>query len=72
MYFIIAPSIAPVIQMLFYGVTSTQVGITLSIVILCITNQNAQILTDPLTKLNNRRGLDGYLDYYLSSEQSFD
>lgn len=28
MYFIIAPSIASVIEMRFYGVTSTQVGIT--------------------------------------------
>ena len=65
MYFIIAPTAASVVQMLFYGVTSTQVGITLSIVMICISNQNAQILTDPLTKLNNRRGLDSYLDSYL-------
>ncbi len=62
--FIITPVLASIIQMLFYGVTSIQVGITLSILMLCITNQNAQILIDPLTKLNNRRGLDAFLDYH--------
>lgn len=68
MYFIIAPTIAAPIQMMFYGVTSTQVGITISIIMICIANQNAQILTDPLTGLNNRRGLDRYFDSYLNYE----
>ena len=66
MYFIIAPTIASFIQMLFYGVTSTQVGITLSIVMICITNQNSQILTDPLTGLNNGRVLNSYFESYLN------
>lgn len=72
MYFIIAPTISSIIQMMFYGVTSTQVGITMSIVMISVSNQNAQILTDPLTGLNNRRGLDYYFDNYLSliSEKS--
>ena len=66
MYFIIAPTIASIIQMMYYGVTSAQVGITISIIMVCISNQNSQILTDPLTGLNNRRGLDNYLDNYLN------
>lgn len=65
--FIITPVLASTIQMLFYGVTSTQVGITLSILMLCITNQNAQILIDPLTKLNNRRSLYVYLDNHFNN-----
>lgn len=64
-YFIIAPVISSAIQMLFYGITSTQLGITVSIVMICISVQNSQILTDGLTGLNNRRGLDIFLNDHL-------
>lgn len=66
MYFIIAPALTAAIQMMFYGVTSTQVGITMSIVMISISRQNAQILTDPLTGLHNRRGLNYNFDNYIA------
>lgn len=70
--FCIAPAIASVIQMSFYGVSSTQVGITISIVMICLTMQRGQLLMDALTGLNNRRAFDNYLEKYLlhDSKQS--
>ncbi len=61
LYFIIAPVVAGILQMLFYGVTSTQVGITVSIIAFFLVEQNNQIATDTLTGLNNRSGLDKYI-----------
>lgn len=58
--FVIAPAAAALIQMLFYGVTCSQVGITISIVVVSLTEQNNQILTDALTGLSNRYGFEKY------------
>ena len=63
--FIIAPAIAAIIQMLFYGVTCSQVGITISMVVISLTEQNNQILTDALTGLNNRYGFNKYCENYM-------
>lgn len=67
LYFIIAPAISSIIQMLFYGVTSTQVGITISIVMISLVENRNQILTDALTGLNNRHGFHMYLENYILS-----
>lgn len=65
LYFIIFPALAAVIQMLFYGVTCNQVGITISIVIISLAEQNNKILTDALTGLSNRYGFNKYLVDYM-------
>lgn len=65
--FIIAPIIASVLQMIFYGVTCLQVGITISIVLMFLSLQQNQIVTDALTGLNNRFGLLKYLNEYILS-----
>lgn len=65
LYFIIAPAIAAIIQMLFYGVTCSQVGITISMVVISLTEQNNQMLTDALTGLNNRYGFNKYWENYM-------
>lgn len=65
LYFIIAPTVAAVLQMVFYGVTCYQVGITLSVVVICLTEQNAQMLTDALTGLSNRHGFNRYAESFL-------
>lgn len=62
LYFMIAPSIAAIVQMLCFGLSTIQVGITLSILIIYVTENNALILTDPLTGLNNRRNMDLFLN----------
>lgn len=67
LYFIIAPTIAGMIQMLFYGVTSSQVGVTISIIIISLIENRNQILTDGLTGLNNRNGLDKYIQNHILS-----
>jgi diguanylate cyclase (GGDEF)-like protein len=64
--FIIAPVVASILQMLFYGLSSIQVGVTISIVMICLFLQSNQILTDALTGLNNRRSFEHYLDEYLA------
>ncbi|MEA4912742.1 MAG: diguanylate cyclase [Oscillospiraceae bacterium] len=65
LYFIIAPTAASIIQMLFYGVSCFQVGITISLLIVFLLGQNVQILTDALTGLNNRRAFGGYCDEFI-------
>lgn len=61
LFFVIPPFFGSVAQMLFYGVTSSQVGITIAIVFIFLFIQRSQIMTDPLTGLNNRHGLNRYL-----------
>ena len=68
LYFAVAPMLASALQMLFYGVTSTQVGITVSVLLIYLSLQNAQVLMDTLTGVNNRRGLDRYLADTLRAE----
>lgn len=63
--FIIAPVVCGILQMLVYGVTTTQVGITISLLVVFLTSQSGQVLTDALTGLNNRRAFDRYLMDYL-------
>lgn len=66
LYFIIPPLIASVIQMLFYGVTASQVGITFSVLLVTVSDIRRQNDTDPLTGLNNRNGFGKYLERYLN------
>lgn len=72
LYFIVAPTVASVIQMLFYGVTSSQVGVTISIIFIFLSEQNKQLLTDALTGLNNRYGFNKYLEEHLQRRMSTD
>ncbi len=65
LYFIIAPMIAGVVQMLFYGVSSAQVGVTISIIIIFLVEQSNQVLSDSLTGLNNRRSFNKYLGSHI-------
>lgn len=62
LYYIVAPAIAAVVQMVFYGVTISQVGITVSLVAHSLAEQNNQMLIDALTGLNNRFGFQKYCD----------
>ena len=66
LYFIIPPLITSVVQMLFYGVTASQVGITFSVLLVTFSNISRQNDTDPLTGLNNRNGLSKYIERYLN------
>ena len=65
LYFPLAPAVASITQMLFYGVSSTQVGITFSIAMVFMYTQGSQILSDALTGLNNRSGLDEYIQNHI-------
>ena len=61
LWFIVPPVAAALVQMLFYGVTSTQCGITLAILIIAINYLNDEVSKDTLTGLNNRRALESYV-----------
>lgn len=60
LWFIILPLASSVIQILFYGVTAVSCGITLSIIMVSYESIKAQISSDTLTGLNNRRALENY------------
>ena len=60
-YFIIPAIIGSIIQMYISGVASTQIGIVLAILIIVLNMQKNQIVTDMLTGINNRNGLNKFL-----------
>lgn len=62
------PALAgPALQVLVYGLSTTMVGITLSLLLLYIDLQSQLRGTDYLTGLANRRQLDAHVEYLLSS-----
>lgn len=56
--FIIAPALAALLQMFVYGTTTTQCGITVSVLLIAVSYLNEEVSTDTLTGLNNRRALE--------------
>lgn len=67
LYFLIMPAVGCITQMLFYGVTSVQAGIILSLILVSMQMQDNQISTDELTGINNRKAMRHYLDNMLHS-----
>ncbi|MDD6340917.1 MAG: GGDEF domain-containing protein [Eubacteriales bacterium] len=64
--FVVAPAVAAIVQMLFYGVTCIQAGIMVSIIIVALSEQKNQIVSDSLTGLRNRYGFETFWENYLS------
>lgn len=62
LYFLVLPTIGCVTQMMFYGITAVQVGITLSIVLISMQSQDNQITIDELTGINNRKAMRRFVD----------
>lgn len=60
--FLILPAVACVAQMLLYGVTTVQVGICLSLVLVSFQNLDNSISYDELTGINNRIAMRRYVD----------
>lgn len=52
--------VATLLQLVFYGLTTIQVGFTLSLLAVFVNRQKNMISLDELTRLNNRRELDLY------------
>ena len=66
LYFPIAPIVTLIFQIVFSSLTFTQFGITFSALLLYSSEQRLMVLTDDLTKLNNRRNLEIYIENTLS------
>ena len=61
-FFALWPLIANILQIKFYGITVSQVGFTLSILLVYITRLRNQILNDELTNLKNSRDFNIYIN----------
>ena len=70
LYFPIAPVVTLIFQIVFSSLTFTQFGITFSALLLYSSEQRLMVLTDDLTKLNNRRSLEIYIENTLSHTSS--
>lgn len=68
LWFIVPPIVAAVFQMMFYGLTSTQCGLTLSIMIIAFRFLSDETSRDALTGLNNRKALETELLSQLSAK----
>lgn len=60
--FIVFPTIGCLIQMMVYGISAVQVGITLSIFLVNFQMQDNRISIDELTGINNRKEMRLYVD----------
>ena len=70
LWFPIPPMIVLVLQIFLAGVSIVQFGLTFSILLLYVEEQSSMVQTDDLTKLNNRRSLDIYIETNLSHVSS--
>lgn len=70
LWFIVPPAIAAILQMFLYGLTSTQCGMTLSVLIIAINSMAEEVMKDTLTGLNNRRALENSLIERLQKSNS--
>lgn len=59
--FFLAPTTAGVLQVLIYGLSCFQAGVTIGIVMICMANQNYVMSTDALTGVYNRQALGNLL-----------
>ncbi len=60
--FFLAPTAAGILQVLIYGLSCFQAGVTIGLVMICMTNQNYEMSTDTLTGVYNRQALGNLLD----------
>lgn len=63
------PLIAVIAQAMFYGIAVIWTSTVISLLIIYFNLQNAQITTDPLTGLNNRRRFEHFMQSRMSSRQ---
>ena len=70
LWFIIPPAVAAVCQMIFYGMTAMQCGITVSIVIISFSSLMDDVSKDSLTNLNNRNAFEIYTDERITRQDS--
>ena len=59
--FVVPPTIAALLQMVCYGLTSMQCGVTLAILIISFSYLSEEISKDTLTGMNNRRAMENFL-----------
>lgn len=62
LWFIIMPAVAAIAQMVAYGMTTLQCGITLSILMIAFSMIRDQVSNDALTGLNNRRAFNNFME----------
>ena len=58
LWFIVPPVIASLLQMVVYGITASQCGMTLAALIIALNEMQDEISSDALTGLNNRRAME--------------
>lgn len=62
LYFAVPAITGGLIQVFCYGITIFQAGVTVAVLLLFETKQKSVIHTDSLTKMNNRRALEEYIE----------
>ncbi len=61
----ILPFVGVVLQTLYYGVNIVWILTTISLIIVYFNFQNAQLIIDPLTQINNRYKFDSFMEKHL-------
>lgn len=67
--FLIPIIASAVVQMFFYGVTSTQIGYMIALLLVYLNKQYYEVQTDALTGLSNRGAIFSFRDSVLSSSK---
>ncbi len=61
LYFILCPTVASIFQVMFYGLSITQMGLAIGIILIFTITVGEEVSTDTLTDLNNRAGMENYI-----------
>lgn len=68
--FTLPAAVGCILQFCFYGITCTQVGIMISLLLIFLDSEANMVLKDELTGLNNKRALRQYIYYLLDRNNS--
>lgn len=69
--FIIFPALSSILQILFYGLSLSQVGIALGLIMIYTVLTGYEISSDKLTGLNNRTGMENYVSNLLDNSHKY-
>jgi len=68
--FALPAAVGCIIQFSFYGITCTQVGVMISLLLIFLDSEANMVLKDELTGFNNKRALRQYIYYLLDRNDS--
>lgn len=71
-YFVVCPAFASIFQIHFYGLSTTQIGLAIGLVMVFCNTISSEVSADKLTLLNNRGGMENFVLNQLEAKKFSD